>query len=96
MQSVPILTQDPVAILEQVDVLNLLHDLGALLPCVVVDGSAVGLVAVAHYHDVVTSAEGVRVDGLGVQDHLGVLPGGLAGGRPVEVPLRPEGEPDQN
>lgn len=65
------------------------HDLGALLPRVVVDGGAIGLVAVAHHHDVVPAAERVGVDGLGVQDNLRVLAGGLAGGRAVEVPLRP-------
>lgn len=63
------------------------HDLGALLAGVVVDGGAVGLVAVAEDHDVVAAAERVRVDGLRVYDHLRVVSGSLFGGGTIEVPL---------
>lgn len=63
------------------------HDLGALLPGVVIDRGAVGLVAVAEDHDVVAAAERVGVDGLRVDDHLRVVSGSLVGRRTIEVPL---------
>lgn len=68
----------------------LLHDGSTLLAGVGLDGVALGRVTIAQHHDVVAGAEGVRVDGLRVDDHLGVLPGGLAGRGTVVVPLRPE------
>ena len=65
----------------------LLHDLVALQAGVAINRGPVGLVAVAHDHDVVALAEGVGVDGLGVEDHLRVFAGGLVGGGAVEVPF---------
>ena len=65
----------------------LLHDLVARQAGVAISRGPVGLVAVAHNHDVVTLAEGVGVDGLGVEDHLGVFARGLVGGGAVEVPF---------
>ena len=69
----------------------LLHDLVARQAGVAVNRGPVGLVAVAHDHDVVALAEGVGVDGLGVEDHLGIFAGGLVGGGTVEVPFRAGG-----
>ena len=65
----------------------LLHDLVARQAGVAVNRGPVGLVAVAHDHDVVTLTEGVGVDGLWVEDHLGIFAGGLVGGGAVEVPF---------
>lgn len=68
----------------------LIHDLIALLAGVAINRSPVGLVAVAHDNDVFTAAEGIGVDGLGVEDHFGVLSRGLIGGGAIEVPLGAE------
>ena len=65
----------------------LLHNLVARQAGVAINRGPVGLVAVAHDHDVVALAEGVGVDGLGVEDYLGVFAGGLVGGGTVEVPF---------
>lgn len=42
--------------------------------------------ALCPYHDVLAATEGVGVDGAGLEQHLRVVAGGLAGGRAVEVP----------
>ena len=50
--------------------LGLLHHVGGLDARVAVDGRAVRLEAVAHHEDVLALAEGVRVDGAGLEHHL--------------------------
>mmetsp|Transcript_20772 Transcript_20772/g.69686 ORF Transcript_20772/g.69686 Transcript_20772/m.69686 type:complete len:440 (-) Transcript_20772:129-1448(-) len=59
------------------------------ISCVGGDGGALAVVRVAHDEDVVAVwPEGVLVDGLGLQDHLRVLPGGLPRGGAIIGPQR--------
>jgi hypothetical protein len=66
--------------------LGLLHGVGSLDAGVVLDGRHVGLVAVAHHQNVLAATERVREDGLGLEEDLGVVAGGLARGGAVKVP----------
>ena len=68
---------------------HLLHRLRATDTGVVLNGGHVGLVAVAHDQDIFPATEGIGKDGLGLQEHLGVVPGSLASGGAIEVPDGP-------
>jgi hypothetical protein len=51
-------------------------------------GGTIGIPGLTENEDVVTKAEGVRVDGNGTEVHIGVVTGSLAGRGTIEVPLR--------
>jgi hypothetical protein len=65
-----------------------LHEDSSVVAEVVCVGLAIGAPGLAHDEDVVTAnAERVRVEGDGVEVHIRVVAGGLAGGGTVEVPF---------
>ena len=51
-------------------------------------GGSIGVPGLTEDQDVVTETEGVREDGDRAEVDIGVVAGGLASGRAVEVPLR--------
>lgn len=68
----------------------LLHQLGALVSVVELVRSSIGHPALGQNEDIVAAlgAEGIGVNGNGLQVDIGVVARGLAGGGTVEVPLR--------
>jgi hypothetical protein len=65
-----------------------LHEDSSVVAEVVCVGLAIGAPGLAHDEDVVTAnTERVRVEGDGVEVHIRVVAGGLAGGGTVEVPF---------
>jgi hypothetical protein len=63
-----------------------LHDLLALMAVVELVGGAVGVPALGEDDDIGGTAERIGEDGDGPQVDVGVVTGGLAGGRAVKVP----------
>jgi hypothetical protein len=62
------------------------HDLHAVMSVVVLVGSAIGVPALSENDDVGRATEGIGVDGARSEVDIGVVTGGLAGGRTIEVP----------
>lgn len=63
------------------------HQLVGLVAVVELVGGAIGVPGLAQDQDVLAGAEGVGVDGDRADVDVGVVAGGLAGGRAVKVPL---------
>jgi hypothetical protein len=64
-----------------------LHQAGGIVAVVVLVGASIGVPGLAENEDVVTLAEGIGEDSDGAEVDIGVVTGGLAGGRTIKVPL---------
>lgn len=65
-----------------------LHQLDGLVAVVELVGGTIVVPALSQDNDVVTLTEGVRIEGNGSEIDIGVVAGGLTGGRSIKVPLR--------
>lgn len=66
--------------------LGLLHHLRSVMAVVGFVWSAIVVVALGEYKDVITATEGIFEDGRRTEVDIGIVAWGLIGGRTIEVP----------
>ena len=64
------------------------HQPLTFMTIVVFVGGSIGIPGLGHHQDIVATTERIGEDGAGANADIGVLAGGLAGGRTIEIPFR--------